>query len=83
MIGWKTHTETYTDTPSVEIDFLTILATCLYMCVALSSLTLLALVFVLFILMNRMEGIRMEEKEGEQESRARQEPGRPLCLAQL
>ena len=63
--------------------FLTISALCLYMCVALSSLTLLASVFALFILMNRMEGIRTGEKEGEQEGRARQEPGRPLCLAQL
>ena len=83
VIGWKTHTGTYTGTPCVEMAFLTILAMCLYMCVVLSSLTLLASVFVLFILMSRMEDSRTGVNEGDQESRARQEPERPPFLAQL
>ena len=83
MIGWDTHTVTYTGTLCGEMAFLTNLAVFLYMCLALSSLTLLASVFVLFILMSRMEVSRTGVNEGEKESRARQEPGRPLCLAQL
>ena len=83
MIGWETHTGTYTGPQCIEMAFLTVSAVCLNMCVALSSLTLLASVFVLFILINRVEGIRTGEKEGKQESRARQEPGRPFCLDQL
>ena len=83
MIGWETHTGTYTGTPCAEMAFHTILAICLYMCVAVSSLILIASVFVLFILVSRMEDSRTGVNEAEQESRARQEPGRPLCLAQL
>ena len=83
MTGWETHTGTYTGTPCVEMAFFTISAICLYMCVALSSLTLLASVFVMFILMSRMEDSKTGVNEDDQESRARQEPVRPLYLAQL
>ena len=70
VIGWETHKGTYSGTTFVEIVFLTIWAVFLYICVALSSLTLLASVFVLFILMSRVEDSRMGVNEGEEESRA-------------
>ena len=53
---------------------------CLYKCIALSSLPLLASIFLLFILINKIRD-SMRKNEGDQESRAGQEPVRPLCLA--
>ena len=60
------------------MGLLTTSAVCLYLCVALSSLTLVKSLIELFILIFRMEESKMGLKEEEQDGRARQELGRPL-----
>ena len=81
ILVWGTHTETHTYTLCARMVLLSISAVCLYMCVVLSSLTLLASIFVMFILISRMRDTMAGSREGDKESRAGQEPVRPLCLA--
>ena len=64
------HKETHRDTPRNEMVLLTTSDEHLYLCVALSTLTLVASLIALFILISRMEESRMGLKEGKQEGRA-------------
>ena len=57
---------------------------CIYMCVCLSTLTLIIALMALYILIAKFEETGMgAQKEEHQESRLAPEPDRPLCLPRL
>ena len=57
----------------------------IYMCVCLSTLTLIASLMALYILIAKYEetGRKSGKEERHQEVRQAQEPSRPWCLPQL
>ena len=77
------HKETHRDKIHDDMVLLTTSDVCLYLCVALSTLTLVESLIKHFILISRIEECRMGSKEREQEGRPGLEPGTPLCLPQL
>ena len=58
---------------------------CVYICVCMSTLTLIASLMALFILIAKYEETdrRNVKEERHQEVRQAPEPSRPLCLPQL
>ena len=58
---------------------------CIYMCVCLSTLTLIASLMALYILIAKYEETerRNVKEERHQEVRQAQEPTHPMCLPQL
>ena len=75
------HSEnTHTDMVSLTMDLV-----CIYMCVCLSTLTLIASLMALYILIAKYEetGMRRQKEEDHQEVRQAPELGHPLCLPRL
>ena len=65
---------------------LTTYSACVYLCLCMSSLTLIASIMALYILIsltkpNKDNGGNNVEENVRQEGRQRVEPARPLCLA--
>ena len=63
---------------------LTVSGICIYLCIAMSSLTLTASILALYILISLTNGkseTGQTGQTGQQEVRQREESSRPLCLA--
>ena len=63
---------------------LTVGSICIYLCIAMSSLTLTASILALYILISLTNGkskTGQTGQTGQQEVRQREESSRPLCLA--
>ena len=60
---------------------LTMESICIYLCIAMSSLTLTASILALYVLISLTNGKSETGQNGEQEVRQREESSRPLCLS--
>ena len=73
---------------TVRIISLTSIAACVYMCLCMSTLTLIASIMALYILIAQTKDSKETERrnvkeEKEQEGRQAKESTRPRCLTQL